>query len=112
MASFEVRRYSISEVAGEGYRGVRTFIRLYGPKNELGYIFILKEGLNPPSNSHDIAYFMESQREGIIDMLRNEGPIQFISEQNTYAYLVTGEEPVGEEESTAWVAMGDNSFPA
>jgi len=83
-------------------------ISFYNDSNQyLGSVNFYRDGQNIPDNSSiesatpKRAYLKmhERQIDSVVDMLRNEKPclIRYISP--TYAYISTGKEPTGEEES-------------
>ncbi len=83
-------------------------ISLYNDSNQsIGNVYFYRDGQNMPNNSSvefgdpKRAYLQmhESQLDRVVDMLRNEKPCSMRYAGPTYAYINTGTEPVGEEES-------------
>ena len=70
-------------------------------------MYFYRDGQNIPNNSSyetsdpKRAYLRmhERQIDSVVDMLRNEKPCSVYYSNSTYAYIYTGTEPVGEEES-------------
>lgn len=72
----------------------------------LAFVYFVQEGgqlgtnrKRPDRNVFDV-YLWESAWNAVVDIVRNEKPVSFYynSDSNT-AYLYTGDEPIGEEES-------------
>jgi len=83
-------------------------ISLYATRNQyLGSVTFYRDGQKIPNNlsvetySPKRAYLRmpESQRDGVVDMLRNEKPCKVYYSGPTNAYIHTGKEPIGEEEN-------------
>jgi len=83
-------------------------IALYDTQDQyVGYIEFYRDGQSVPDNSESDNYtptrvFLrtnENQIPRIVDMLRNEKPCTVYYSSPNYAYVHTGNEPVGEEET-------------
>jgi len=83
-------------------------IRLYNAANQhIGAMYFYKEGKKIPNNTTTIVgtpkrvylHASENQLDGVVDMLRNEKPCSVYYYGPTNAYLYTGKEPIGEEET-------------
>ncbi len=97
------------------YYGKRSrdgeFIAVIGFYNDrdqyLGRVRFYRDGQVIPSNSSDETTnpqqasltMHERQLDTVVDMLRNEKPCYVVYSTPTIAYIRTGNEPVGEEES-------------
>ncbi len=83
-------------------------ILLYDTQNRIiGHVYFYRDGQVIPNNSANERVdpkqvhlkMHESQLDTVVDMLRNEKPCRVHYRTPTFAYLYTGPEPVGEEES-------------
>ena len=83
-------------------------INLYNDSSQyLGSVYFYRDGQTIPDNSSIETYdtkrtnlrMHERQLDSVVDMLRNEKPCSVYYSSPTYAYIYTGTEPVGEEES-------------
>lgn len=83
-------------------------ITLFDSMSEIiGIIHFYKEGQEIPKNTVRINFkptrvylhASENQLDRIVDMLRNEEPCSVYYSSPKHAYVCTGEEPVGEEET-------------
>ena len=83
-------------------------IYLYDDTDQyFGAVLFYRDGQTIPNNStyesnnlkKAFLRIHERQLDSVIDMLRNEKPCSVYYASPTYAYLYTGKEPVGEEES-------------
>ena len=87
--------------SSDGYRGSRAQITLYDGTNVLGYILFFDPGMPFPNDGQSGGKIYMSlpsaMFENVLDVLRNEKPINyyFVSE---HAFLGTTTEPVGENE--------------
>jgi hypothetical protein len=102
MAVHNVTQYNYQFHGGEnGYQGNRAVVRLKSGTSSVGYIYFKPEGNPIPADQEGTSwikmYMPESAITGVIDMLRNEKPIQVYFAAGS-AFLRTGNEPVGEEE--------------
>ena len=88
--------------------GSIAYIRLYNGTNQnIGSVRFYRDGQNIPDNSsvelgdpkRAFLKMHESQIDTVVDMLRNEKPCYVYYSYPKYAYIHTGAEPVGEEES-------------
>ncbi len=80
-----------------------AYIILNLQDGKIGRLYFIKEGGNImpgfKQGNYFTLYYKYAQYAGIVDMLRNEKPIHFIfREAQSYGYLSTSNEPVGEEE--------------
>jgi hypothetical protein len=86
-----------------GYAGRRAILRLKNGTTSLAYVYFMVEGHTIPSDNQSGTrinmYMPESALEGVIDMLRNESPIEIYYASGS-AFLRTGSEPIGEEEGS------------
>lgn len=79
-------------------------IYLYGEKNYRGYVYFFPDGtpLAPPiHDSTDGRVFLHlnlSQFHAVLEMVRTEKPLYVYYQSPTNAGLMSGHEPVGEEE--------------
>jgi hypothetical protein len=84
-------------------------ISLYNQGQDVGTIDFYKEGQSIPINTelpgkfpgtmHVYLRMYENQLDRVVDMLRCEKPNAVIYDSATLAYVTTGVEPIGEEES-------------
>ena len=83
-------------------------IALYNDRNQsIGNVYFYKGGITKTKNSSQESYtpkrvylrMHESQLDSVVDMLRNEKPCYVHYSSTKVAYLYTGTEPIGEEES-------------
>jgi len=87
---------------------VIAYIYLYDDSNRLlGIVRFYRDGQEIPDN-HSIETYdpkraflkmHERQIDTVVDMLRNEKPCKVYYSSPTYAFIYTGKEPIGEEES-------------
>ena len=85
-----------------------TEINFRNSQNQfIGRISFYKEGQPVPDNAEETAYTTsriylhasENQLDRVVDMLRNEKPCRVYYSNPTSAFVYTGKEPVGEEET-------------
>ena len=85
-----------------------ALIYLYNDSNQyIGNVQFYRDGQPIPYNDsttyHDLTRVYlrmhERQLDSVVDMLRNEKPCTLLWANDSYAYLSTGTEPVGEEET-------------
>ena len=85
----------------DGYQDNRAQIALYQGSDVLGYIRFHDPGMPFPNDSQSggriTMHLPSAMFENVIDILRNEEPINFYFARN-HAFLGTSREPVGEEE--------------
>lgn len=83
-------------------------IYLYNPDDRyIGYVAFYRNDQEIPDNSCDelsvpkqVHLRMHQEHlDSVVDMLRNEKPCFLLYNTPTYAYIWTGSEPVGEEET-------------
>jgi len=105
----EIGRYSLWYYGklSDDSRGI-AFIRLYNnDRTSIGRVYFYKDSQELPDNfanestTPKRAYLRMhvSQMDKIVDMLRNEKPCRVVYYSPTLAYIYTGKEPVGEEET-------------
>jgi hypothetical protein len=110
-----VSQYLVSSYGGpngdtssaHGFAGADAVIRLV-MASESAFLFFYREGMTLPENRRITysggrsAYYVSyrwSQFTSVIDLLRNEKPIQFFfRDGDRQAYISTSAEPVGEAE--------------
>jgi hypothetical protein len=87
--------------SSDGYLDCRAQITPYAGSNVLGYIRFHDPGMPFPSDTQSggkiIMHVPSAMFENIIDVLRNEKPIDFYFASG-HAFLSTSAEPVGEGE--------------
>ena len=85
-------------------------ISLYNERSiNVGVVYFFRDGQPIPNNSSNetrnirtaALKMHERQLDTVVDMLRNEKPCSISYSSPTWAYIHTGREPVGEEESEA-----------
>lgn len=85
----------------DGYRDNRAQITLYQGNTVLGYVRFHDAGMSFPNDSQSsgkiIMHLPSHMFENVIDILRNEKPINFYFSAG-HAFLGTSTEPVGEAE--------------
>jgi len=85
----------------DGYQDSRAQIQVSDGQNVLGWIRFHDQGMPFPADSVSggkiIMHVPSSMFENIIDVLRNEKPINYYFASN-HAFLGTSTEPVGEGE--------------
>lgn len=99
----EVKQYNYSFDARAGGPGR---LQLWGDKGKIAEIDFVEDTAAvppptfPPDLSSATAYFKRSAMPGLIDTLRNEGPVRVtINDQPPgFVFIHTGAEPVGEGE--------------
>lgn len=88
----------------DGYQGCRAQIALYTGNECIGYARFHDPGMPFPAdavqaNGQTVMHLPSTMFDGVLDVLRNEKPINFYFASN-HAFLGTGAtEPVGEAES-------------
>lgn len=85
----------------DGYQDNRAQITLYDGATVLGYVRFHDPGMTFPNDSQSggliIMHLPSMMFENVIDVLRNEKPINYYFASN-HAFLGTSAEPVGEAE--------------
>ena len=85
-----------------------AYISLWNDNNQfIGSVNFYRDGQDIPDNSSLEKYdpkrvylrMHERQIDSLVDMLRNEKPCKVYYSSPTNAYLYTGKEPIGEEET-------------
>jgi len=88
--------------SSDGYQGNRAQIALYDGQTVLGYIRFHDPGMPFPADSQSGAsitmHLPSAMFENVIDVLRNEKPINYYFAASR-AFLGTSTEPVGEGET-------------
>ncbi|MBN2530133.1 MAG: hypothetical protein JXR76_27325 [Deltaproteobacteria bacterium] len=102
MAVKNVNEYNYQFHGGpNGYQGNRCILRLNDGNTSVAYVYFVVDGKPIPSDTETSRinmYMPESAIDSVIDMLRNEKPLQIYYASGS-AFFKTGDEPVGEEES-------------
>ncbi len=104
MPIHQITQYNYQFHGGaNGYQNSRSILRLKSGNSAVAYIHFVPEGTAIPNdteiNGFIRMYMPESALPGVIDMIRNESPI-YIYYAAGSGFLRTGDEPIGEEEST------------
>ena len=85
-----------------GYQGNRAVLRLKNGNTSVAYVYFKPEGITLPSDTNTGSwikmYLPESLIPAVMETLRNESPISVYYASGS-GFLITGNEPVGEEES-------------
>jgi len=104
--SFKVHDIKQYNYAFDARLGAPGQLQLWGDQGKVGQIEFIDDELPvpqpvfPPDLSSAKIFFKRSALVGIVDMLRNEGPVRLtINDQHPgFVLLHTGPEPVGEGE--------------
>ena len=99
----DIKEYNYSFDARSGAPGQ---LQLWGDKGKIAQVefvddaSLVPQPVFPPDLSSAKVFFKRSALPGIVDMLRNEGPVRLtINDQSPgFVLLHTGPEPVGEGE--------------
>lgn len=99
----DVKQYNYSYDARAGGPGQ---LQLWDDRGKIAQIEFVDDGaavpppVFPPDLSSAKLYFKQSAMSGLVDMLRNEGPVRLtINDQPPgFVFVHTGPEPVGEGE--------------
>ncbi len=85
----------------EGYGSVRAEIQLYEGADVIGYVRFVDPGMPFPDDTESggtvVMHLPSATAGNVIDLLRNEEPINFYFAHD-HAFLGTADEPVGEAE--------------
>jgi hypothetical protein len=84
-----------------GYQGHRAVARLNNGSTSVAYLYFIPEGKAIPADTDSGSwikmYMPESSIPAVIDMLRNEKPVKVYFASGS-GFLLTGDEPIGENE--------------